>query len=301
MKNKIFFLISFLLIISLTAFSYNSDDFNDMVSYVIYPDIKLRDQAGWAKSVISKDTAAIDVLIDYLSSVNSRTLWEVKYLLIDLNKAAVPRLSERISDTVTTANILSIEILGEIGDSSVAETLYPLLKSKHQQLRNYTAIALGKLNDKRAVSKLLPLLDDPADMPRKSALVSIGKLADNETATLEAVFENLDDTYYYQRFSAVEAAQKFDTDLVMNIMFDKIFNNEFDAPKKLNLILRILSGFSISSEKYHDKIFEILNNSDNEIAAGYALKILKKSSVKRDIDYISVFKKRFPNPGNYNM
>jgi len=299
-----YLIIIFLLIfpIGISAANYNDDDFHDLISYIIYPNLGLRETANWAKEIARKDTQAVSVLIDYLSSVNSRTLWEVKYVLIDIGKYAVPQISDRLSDTLTTANILSIEILGEIGDSSIINKLYPLLNSEYSQVRNYTAIALGKLKDKNAIKKLLPLTRDSFDMPRKSALVSIGRLADNDTNTLNIVYNNTKDTYFFQRFSAIEAIQKFDTDIVLPMMFEKLKEYSMLPTDELNIILRIISTFKINNEFYVNIIKNIFDNSNNEVSCGYAMKILNNSSALNNASlYQEIFIKKFPTLGAFNI
>lgn len=294
-KNLIFISIYFLFSLFNSQIIYadlNSDDYNEIISYLVNPNVSNSNYVNWAKNILLKDTAAIPYLIEHLNSVNSRTIWEIRNLLIEIGKPAVPFLSEYISDTQTTGNLTAIEVLGEIGDSSAAvlDKLLELLNSQYPAVRNITAIAVGRMPAEKSVSKLLPLTKDSVDMVRKSAIVSIGKIAPAAPAVIKELLCNLNDTYFYQRFSAVEAIQKFDTAIVINQILEKI--NSTTDTHELTMLFRIISPFSISDIDKFEIIKKIFLESNDELISEYALKIIVNSTAQNK-EYIEKFKKKF--------
>ncbi|MBP7651899.1 HEAT repeat domain-containing protein [Candidatus Dependentiae bacterium] len=283
MINKLFvFLIFFCAAVSpsqLYSEEYNADDYNEIISYFVNPHLSNNKFSGWAKGILAGDTRSIEYMLNHLDTVNSRTLWEIRSLLVQIGKPAVKFLTDYISDTLTTGNLIIVEVLGDIGDTSAVEKISGLLDSKHVQLRNVAAMALGKIKftDSNIINKLKHLTYDTNNMVKKSAIVSLGKLSDTnseqDTGLLDLLFSHLSDSYFYLRFSAVESVQKMDSEIVIPFIFEKINNAD---KYELRYLLRILSSFNISGS-YITEIENIFYSNDDELVCAYAFKILRQS------------------------
>ncbi|MEW5692576.1 MAG: HEAT repeat domain-containing protein [Candidatus Hydrogenedentota bacterium] len=282
MTNKQFYRCFYFFILNLFFSSlifgsdYNFDDFDDIISYALNPATAQRQTANWAKDILNKDTPAIINLVNHLNTTNPHSLWEIKYLLKDIGKPAVEPLLDYVSDTITTGNLTAIYVLGEIGDHKALDKLLQLLESEHPPVRSNAALSIGKIPDEVSIDKLVKLLSDTYPMVRKSAAVSIGKIAPKNEDVIYALLENVDDTYYFVRFSVCEAIQKFDTEILTNVLLTEIKNTK--DTETLRLIMRILSGSNINSNEILNIVREIFYTTQDELIAEYSLAILPNSS-----------------------
>ncbi len=254
---------------------FNSDDYNDIISYLINPLFENQQFSNFAKENLLNDSNSIYYLIKALNTNNSRILWEVKIQLKKIGLPAVNLLNDFISDTISAGNLTAIEIAGDIGDSIFLNKINLLLTSEFPAVRNISAIAAGKIFNNETIEKLCNLINDENDMVRKSALVSLGKIKPDDTFIIEKIFLNLSDTYYFQKFSAVEALQKFDTSIILPEIFNKISNSQ--NTNELSLLLKTLLAFTISDSEQINILKKINEETEEKIIKELILKILAKS------------------------
>jgi len=270
----------------------NFDDYDELVAYAVNPNINNSVLSSWAKQYLNSDSESVKYLLQNMNTVNSRTLWEIKHILVAIGKPAARLLNDYISDTVTSSNLTAVDVAGLIGDLSSLEKLYELLQSEYPAVRNLTALAVGRINNDSSIEKLKPLLNDTFGMVRKSAIVSIGKLKTADTSIINILFNNLNDTYYYVRFSAVEALQNFDTTIIVPLIFNKI---KFAENEKLLLYyLRILANFRVIDAYQSAEIRKLFETATDELIAEYSLRILTNSTPPEISElYINDFRARF--------
>lgn len=293
LQKIIFFLIflMFFLINLIISADFNYDDFDELISYAVNANISNRPNAKWAKNILSKDPGAISNLLNHLNTVNARTIYELRLILKDAGSPAVQPLIDYISDTITYGNLTAVYVLGEIGDTRALDKLIELLNSEHSSVKSVTAAAVGKMKDEKVIYKLLELSTDPNEMVRKSSIVALGKIAFKNKNVINSLLENnTEDTFYFVRFSAIEAVQKFDTKTVANLLFQEIKNTK--PTKELHVLLRILSAFNIKDENKLKTIINIFDETSDELLAEYALKIIL-TSIKENEEYLKKFKNKF--------
>ncbi|HPQ20117.1 MAG TPA: hypothetical protein PKX90_12725, partial [bacterium] len=261
----------------------------ELISYLINPLYENQQYSNWTKEVVLNDSNIIYYLIEALNTDNSRILWEIKIQLKKIGKPVSNLLNDFISDTISAGNLTAIEIAGDIGDSIFINKLNSLLSSKYPAVRNISAISAGKIFNNETVKKLCDLLNDENDMVRKSALVSIGKIKTDDTTIIEKIFFNFNDTYYFQKFSAVEALQKFDTTIILPQIFNKLSNSS--NTNELSLLLKTLLVYTIDDNEQINILKKIYEETNEKIIKELILKILSKS-ISID-DYLEQFKMQY--------
>ncbi|HPG29969.1 MAG TPA: hypothetical protein PKY81_07705 [bacterium] len=269
---------------------YNKDDYDEIISYFLNPHLANNSFSGWAKNILEKDNNSIDFMLNHLDTVNSRTLYEIRSLLVKIGKPSVKFLAEYISDTSAIGNIIAVEALGDIageangdiGDTSAINKLGDFLNSAHPSLKNITALSLGKIvfTNSDIIERLMTLTSDTSNMVKKSAILSLGKLAKynpkNDTEVFNLLYPFLSDTFYFLRFSALEAIQKLDTGIVVPKIINKL---DADLTQdELKKVLKIISAFSLSEPENISKIKKIFYSAADEYLCSISYNILNKSA-----------------------
>ncbi|MCK4846455.1 MAG: HEAT repeat domain-containing protein [Deltaproteobacteria bacterium] len=141
---------------------------------------------GWLKA-----EAALAPLAEKLSDEDEALSTTAKSAIVEIGKAAVPKLSNLLTIPYKRARLLSIEAIGDIGDKQGGEdTLIPLLLEEDDDLRRAAVLAVGKLKIESALDSLLGLLDDPSDSVRQAVVQSLGTY-DKSDHIFEKLVDNL--------------------------------------------------------------------------------------------------------------
>ena len=137
----------------------------------------------------------IDDLITRMKqpNLNEQEVLDIKSGLVKSGKSAVPKLLKLINEKEIQVRDISIQVLGDIGDSSAAPELRKLLDDTNPRIVIQTAAALGKIKDTGAVDKLIKLLAEHKESAiRGSSAAALGKIGDKKA--LEPLIKALDDT-----------------------------------------------------------------------------------------------------------
>lgn len=106
----------------------------------------------------------------------------VAEVLVSLGQASVPALHAEINHHDPIVRGYVIEILGEIGDVSAAESLQQALSDTDANIRLKAAEALGSLSHPGSVEYLAGVLEDPEFKVRIQAVKSLGKTGGGQAA-----------------------------------------------------------------------------------------------------------------------
>lgn len=127
----------------------------------------------------------------------------VAEVLVALDRAALPALQGALDEKDPVFRSYVIEIMGEIGDSSSAETLYPALRDANSNIRLQAARALGKIRCPGSANFLLELLNDSEVRVRVQAIRSLGRIG--EPASVDSLTKMLNHPDAVIRYAAKEA------------------------------------------------------------------------------------------------
>lgn len=252
--------------------NFNEDDYIDIFSYSVRGDLNYQKYANFCREILINSNNGVRVILENMQTVNSRVLWESAQMLRRIGKNGMKEMTDFISDTNTFANITVINVLGDIGDTYPVKKLETLLNSEHTSVRNMSVQSLGKIKSKESLPKLLSLVNDDNCMVRKSTIVSIGNISSNDTEVLKVLFQSINDTFYFVRFSAEEAIEKFNPEISKPVLLKKI-KTESCIRRKISL-LKILSRIEISNNNIKN-IIELFESKKDILTVNFYLNKLQ--------------------------
>ena len=151
---------------------------DEHAEFGLYPSPKSCEVPGAIEALRHIGEPVIQVLMQDLSSRNSRVRWQAIHVIGQLgNPKAIQALqgilrdkNERTKIRVTTA-----WALGEIGDGQSVETLVKTARdaSEHEAIRLQALGVLGDIGDGQVVEEILPLLHDRASEVRRGAIIAL--------------------------------------------------------------------------------------------------------------------------------
>ncbi len=129
-----------------------------------------------------KDPSVASMLIEALKFPNKWLPARVAEVILSLGEVSVTALKGALSDSDPIIRGYVIELLGEMGTTALAPTLYPALKDDNSNVRLQAARVLGKIGSTGSVKQLAELFNDPENKVRVQVVRSIGKIGGVDAA-----------------------------------------------------------------------------------------------------------------------
>lgn len=165
-----------------------------------------------------------------LTRVMRQDHWDVSEVAIKaiarLGKPSIPVLLESLGDSRPFIRWEAAAGLGQIADSSTAETLAKALGDSNAVVRSTAAEALGRVGGPAAVSGLQEALKDKEGSVRQAAIAALGSLAAKEA--IPALLQKLNDEDRLVKRTAIEVLARWGGDSVRSA-FEELRSHEADA------------------------------------------------------------------------
>jgi HEAT repeat protein len=154
------------------------------------------------------------------------------------DKSKVDVFVEGLDSGFESAIEKSLEVLGELKDSSAKERMRELLKTWNKNIRSAAAAALGRIGDTESAGRLREMLTDKYPSVRTAAAGALGELRD--LGSLDALKKTLSDENGYVRLEAAEALMKLGDDSGGRFVVSSVSALDIDARIKA---VRILADY----------------------------------------------------------
>jgi HEAT repeat protein len=109
----------------------------------------------------------------------------------------IPDLKRLLSESNEDIIVETVIAFRKIGDSSVAELIFPLLSHDYNLIRGETVLALGKLAEKgysEAVEKIHPMIKDNNYFVRKCTVEALAGCGNEKSVDILLEYSNKEDT-----------------------------------------------------------------------------------------------------------
>ncbi|OGS21294.1 MAG: hypothetical protein A2252_08500 [Elusimicrobia bacterium RIFOXYA2_FULL_39_19] len=171
----------------------------------------------------------------------------------------------------------SCEVLGDLKEEKVKDTLKSFLKHWDKGVKQSACIALGKIGDKTYGENIAGLLEDKDEVLRMAAAESLGYLGDPKY--VPRLREKLNDTNGFVRLYALESLYKLGDTINSNFIIASLRSTDADARQKAVNIMALYGGSE--SIEILDDLYKYERNELIRInIAGAIVKILSRTKEK---------------------
>ncbi|HZV13051.1 MAG TPA: HEAT repeat domain-containing protein, partial [Candidatus Kapabacteria bacterium] len=175
------------------------------------------------KKLIERKEDALPYLLSKLSTTNARERNMLSDVLPQMKGNAVKLLIDSLTSSSEQTCLLSLYVLGKIGDSIAASAVLPMLHNPIWRIRASAAEQLGHLKDTSADNALaVAAMSDTVELVRMRAMRSLGELKDDDAA--DEMIAGLKDRSQLVRNKASEALNLLGEDAK-----DDVLNSISDA------------------------------------------------------------------------